>query len=121
MDIRTTKRITNSDELKAHMRDLEHQLAIDERQLKKDVREVYQSLHLKNMVKNAFKEMKESPQVRNGLIATGATLGMRLLVDKVLFRKNRSIKSFLINEGVKKVLGFFISKNKDTILKKAGL
>ncbi|HLG03432.1 MAG TPA: hypothetical protein VI731_07535 [Bacteroidia bacterium] len=119
MELETTSRINNVSALKHHISRLETRLASLEQQLKKDVREVYYSLHLKNMLKNALKEVRYDPGVKSQLISGMVGLGTRLLVEKVLFRKRKGIRGFLITEGLKRMFSHFLLKNRNGFVKKS--
>jgi hypothetical protein len=121
MEIETTTRIRNVDDLKLHIAVLERRMHTQEKQLKKDLREVYLSLQLKNMVKNAFKSVREDPGIKSQVIRSSVGLGARLLLDKVFFRKRKGVRGFLLSEGIKQLLSFYLDKNKRLFLKNGGI
>jgi|GEM_PF-2668923 len=121
MNIKTGKRISDSVDIKERIEELEIKMKKQERQLKKDVKEVYYSLHLTTMIKNALKDLRTDPELRSTAIETSLNLGGQFVLDKVLFRHHKGLKAYLLNAALKKLMSFFIAKNTDTILKKAGI
>jgi hypothetical protein len=119
MEIETTTRIRNVEDMKLHIAVLERRMDAIEKQLKKDVREVYLSLQVRNMVKNALREIKDDPTIRGRIVNGTLGIGAQFLIDRVLFRKRKGLKGFLVNEGIKRLLTFYLSKNRRNILKNA--
>jgi hypothetical protein len=106
------ERINNRKQLKARIRMLTRQMEEKEEVLKSDLKEVHQSLRASNMIRNAIKDIREQPELKLGLAQAAADMGAHALIDKVVFRKNRNLKNYLISIVLKRIADHFILKER---------
>ncbi|HTF06206.1 MAG TPA: hypothetical protein VK826_19380 [Bacteroidia bacterium] len=74
-----------------------------ELQLKKDLKEVHQSLRASNLVRNALEDIRDQPDLRMGIAQAATDIGAHALIDKLVFRKNRNFKNYLLSVVLKKI------------------
>jgi hypothetical protein len=81
-----------------------------EEQLKLDLKEVHQSLRASNMIRNAIKDFREQPDLRIGIAQAATDMGAHAVIDRIVFRKNRGLKNYLLSILFKKIADHFILK-----------
>lgn len=102
------ERINNRKQLKARISQLTRQMDEKEEVLKSDLKEVHQSLRASNMIRNALKDIRDQPELRFGIAQAAADMGAHALIDKVVFRKNRNLKNYLLSIVLKRIADHFI-------------
>ncbi len=105
-----TSRINTRKQLKARISYLNTRMDEKEQQLKVDLSEVHQSLRASNMIRNALKDIRDQPDLQMGIAQAAADMGAHALIDRIVFRKNRGLKNYLISIILKKVADHFILK-----------
>jgi hypothetical protein len=108
-------RINNRKQLKARIHQLTKQMDEKEEVLKKDLKEVHQSLKASNMIRNAIKDFREQPDLRIGVAQAAADMGAHALIDSVVFRKKRGLKNYLLSILLKKIADHFILKERKKV------
>jgi hypothetical protein len=103
-------RIHSRKQLKARIRQLNKQMDEKEDVLKQDLNEVHRSLRASNVIRNAIKDIREQPGLRIGIAQAAADMGAHALIDKVVFRKSRGLKNYLLSILLKRIADHFILK-----------
>jgi len=85
--------------------------------LQMDLKELYYSLHLSTIIKDTVRDLGADPEFKTSLLQQAIGIGGNYLVDRITLRKG-SIKGYLVNMGLKKLLSFFVSNNKEKIAEK---
>lgn len=106
------ERINNRKQLRARIHQLEKQMEAKEELLKSDLKEVHQSLRASNMIRNAIKDIHDQPDLRVGIAQVATDLGAHALIDKVVFRKKRNLKNYLLSIVLKRIADHFILKER---------
>ena len=84
-------------------------------ELKSNVKELYESFQLKNILKNTVKDLTDDKEFsQNGFKATTG-MATDFIIGKI-FNKNNSVKGFITTLIVEKLLTPLIKNNKDKIL-----
>jgi len=96
-------RISNREQLKRRIAVLQVAMEEKELQLKKDLKEVHQSLRASNLVRNALEDIRDQPDLRMGIAQAATDIGAHALIDKLVFRKNRNFKNYLLSVVLKKI------------------
>ena len=121
MTLHTKARITNREELNRRIRFLTDELEKQEKQLKTDVKEVHDSLQIKNMLRNAVEEFRENSELRAGVLETALDAGLNVLIDKLVMRKKHGVRNYLISAALRKLAAFYISKRARLMQEKQGM
>lgn len=108
-------RISTRKQLKARIHQLSKQMDEKEEQLKTDLQEVHQSLRAANVIRNAIKDIREQPDLRMGIAQAAADMGAHALIDRVVFRKNRGLKNYLLSVLLKRIADHFILKERKKV------
>src|ERR1700752_3990172 len=103
-------RISNRRQLKARINALTRQMDEKEEELKTDLQEVHQSLRAANVIRNAIKDIRDQPELKFGLAQAAADMGAHALIDRVVFRKNRNLRNYLLSILLKRIADHFILK-----------
>lgn len=121
MALHTKARITNREELRRRIHFLTEELEKKEQQMKTDVKEVHESLQIKNMVRNVFEEFRENSEMRAGVMEAALDAGVNVLIDKLVMRKKHSVKNYLISAALRRLAAFYISKRAKLMQEKQGM
>lgn len=105
-------RITSRAQLKRRICELNSAMEHKEEQLKSDLKEVHQSLRASNIIRNAIKDIRDQPELQIGIAQAATDIGAHALIDKLMFRKNRSLKNYLLSILFKKIADHFILKDR---------
>lgn len=106
------ERITNRTQLKQRIAQLNAAMDDKEHQLKTDLKEVHASLRASNIIRNAIKDIKDQPDLQMGIAQAATDIGAHALIDKLVFRKQRGLKHFLLSILFKKIADHFILKQR---------
>lgn len=101
-------RINSRKQLRARIHQLNKQIDEKEVVLKADLKEVHQSLRASNVIRNAIKDIREQPDLRLGIAQAATDIGVHALIDRVVFRKNRGLKNYLLSILLKRIADHFI-------------
>ena len=105
-------RITNRKQLRQRIAQLNAAMEDKEHELSTDLKEVHASLRPANLLRNAVQDLQEQPELRAGIVQTAADVGVHALIDKLMFRKQRGLKNYLISIVLKKIADHFILKGR---------
>jgi hypothetical protein len=111
-----TVSITNDTELHARIMQLNQLRAEQEIAIKRNVKEIVYSMHPSVMIKNAISKFADPPQGENALKDAGLAFGQDFLLSK-LFGKGITLKGFVSQFLVKKVINYVVNNHSDTIKK----
>ncbi len=84
-------------------------------QLKEQVQVVHESLKPINIIKNSFKAVMTSPDLKDSIGKTAIGVASGLLVKNILFRKSHNPLKMVAGIVLQTVASGFASKNSDTI------
>src|ERR1017187_1114693 len=84
-------------------------------ELKSNVKELYESFQLKNILKNTVKDLANDKGFSQNGFKAATDMATDFIVGKI-FNKNNSIKGFITTLLVEKLLTPLIKNNKDKIL-----
>jgi hypothetical protein len=109
------EKITSVTELKNAIKELEYKQAMEWPTLKENFRNSYENFKPVNILKNTFKEIVSSPEIRNNAIkaAIGFTVG--ILVKRVLLGKINNPLTKLLVTAVDVAFTNTVAKNSDKI------
>ncbi len=107
-------KITNSSELQAAIKQLQHQEKINKEQLIGQFHATSESLRPINLLKNSLRHVVKSPATVDTIINTTVGLGTGLL-SKTLIGKSTGIIKKLIITGLELGMVDIVSKNSDSI------
>jgi len=85
-----------------------------ERELKNNLKEVYQNFQLKNIVKNMVKDLANDTEFRQDGMSAVTGMATDLVIGR-LFNKNNSIRGYITTLLVEKLALPFIKNNKEKI------
>ena len=105
-------RITNRKQLKQRISALNAAMEKKEQQLSTDLKEVHASLRASNIIRNAIKDIREQPDLRMGIAQAATDLGAHAIIDKIMFRKHRGLRNYLLSALFKKIADHFILKSR---------
>jgi hypothetical protein len=109
-----TVTITNDTELHARIMHLNSLRAEQELAIKRNVKEIAYSMHPSVMIKNAIKKFSDPEQGESQLKDLGLAFGGDFLLSKV-FGKGVTLKGFVGQFLVKKVINYVVNNHSDTI------
>lgn len=113
-----TRKISNSEDLKKAIYDLESKVKVQELEMQDNYFQVKQNLHPKRVVKNTFSYVAETPEIQRTLVNTviGFILGyaskkaVELLSENVLDRTIHNMVNHHITKIEKREPGTLLSK-----------
>lgn len=109
------EKINSRRQLKARINLLSKQMEEKEEVLKADLKEVHQSLRASNVIRNAIKDIREQPDLQVGIAQAAADMGAHALIDTIMFRKNKSLKNYLLSVILKRIADYFILKERPKV------
>ncbi len=100
------RKITNSEELRQAVKELEKELLVQELQMKGNYNQVKENLHPKRVVKNTFSYVAETPEIQRTLVNTviGFILGYASKKAVQLLSENA------LNSTVENLVNYQVSK-----------
>lgn len=110
--------ITDSTSLQEAIANLEMKRKAQEQDLSAHFKYTYQSLHPKNLIKNAFQRFASSPDAKGNLIKAGLGLGVGLLSKKLFFGGSGSIFKKLLGTAVELGVAKAVTTKSDGIVEK---
>ena len=108
-------KISNYDELSLKLAELNSLKTIQEAELKSNLKEVYQSFQIKNLIKSTVKDLASDKEFRQDGLKAATGMATDLLVGR-LFNKNNSIRGFITTLLVEKLAMPLIKNNKDKVI-----
>lgn len=93
------KKIRNSEELTYHIRQLEEKKELQEHLIAAEFNNLKSELRPGNLLRNAWKNLKASPEHRSDLLENAASFGMNVIINKVSGRESRSWMSSVLLAG----------------------
>jgi len=84
-------------------------------QIKEQIQEVQESLKPINIIKNTFKTVSESPDLKNGIGKTVIGVASGLLVKNILFRKSHNPLKIAAGYVIQTIATGIASKHSDKI------
>ena len=108
-------KISNYEELTGKIAELDGLKNLQETELQNNLKEVYQSFQLKNLIKNTVKDLASDKQFRQDGLKAATGMATDLVVGR-LFNKNNSIRGFITTLLVEKLALPLIKNNKDKVL-----
>jgi hypothetical protein len=116
-------RIENLSDLRREIKRLQVVKASNEQALTHDIRELHESLKPANLVINTLRGFFETDSGPSGLLKSGVSAGVNLLIEKLLFRKSNFIVKTLMsylggnlaNNLVKNNTGAIVEKVRDWV------
>lgn len=111
----SNSKITSYEELTIRIAQLNQQKEAQEIELKNNLKTVYESFQLKNIIKNTVKDLATDKDFRDDSFKAAGTMATDFIVGKV-FNKNNSIKGFISTLLVEKLAVPLIKNNKDKII-----
>lgn len=118
MDIQTSIKIKNAQDLRLQQALLQEILILQEAELRNTVREIHQSLSLSNVIKSTVSNLGKDQEFKSDALGATMNFGAQLVLDKIMNKTEKGIKGYIIHAGLKKLLSYFISRNKTAILEK---
>jgi hypothetical protein len=118
MEIQTGVKIKNTRDLRLQQALLQEILDMQEAELRNTVREIHHSLSISNVIKSTVSDLGKDKQFKSDALGATMNFGAQLVLDKIMNKRERGIKGYIIHAGLKKLLSFFIAKNKTAILEK---
>src|ERR1043166_7472019 len=107
----TKARISNRQQLRSRIARLNTQMHDKEAELKRDVKEVHESLQLPNMLHKLLKDFKGEHSLRASLGRMALDVGAHMAIDKLVLHKKRGFGSYVISAAVRKVLSNYLAKH----------
>ncbi|CAN5886851.1 hypothetical protein BH11BAC7_BH11BAC7_10180 [soil metagenome] len=121
MEIQTGVKINNVRDLRLQQALLQEILTLQEAELKASIREIQNSLSITNVIKSTVSSLGKDKEFKSDALGASMNFGAQLVLDKIMNKTtNGGIKSFLIQAGIKKIMSYFIRKNRTAILDKIG-
>jgi hypothetical protein len=119
MEIQTGVKIKNVRDLRLQEALLQEILELQEAELRSSVREIHHSLNLSSVIKNTVSDLGKDKEFKSDALGATMNFGAQLVLDKIMNKTtNGGIKSFLVHAGLRKIISFFIKRNKTAILEK---
>jgi hypothetical protein len=110
----TNSKITTYEEVTRRIAELNAVKEAQEVELKNNLTEVYQNFQLKNILKNAVKDLAADKEFRQDGITAATGMATDLVIGR-LFNKNNSIRGYITSLLVEKLALPFIKNNKEKI------
>ena len=108
-------KIHTYDELSLRINQLTNLKDAQEIALKNDVKELYQSLQPKNIIKETVKDLANDAEFRGNSFKAIKNVATDFVIGR-LFNKNNSVKGFLATLLVEKLVAPLIANNKNKIV-----
>jgi hypothetical protein len=110
----TNSKITTYEEVTRRIAELNAVKEAQEVELKNNLTEFYQNFQLKNILKNAVKDLAADKEFRQDGITAATGMATDLVIGR-LFNKNNSIRGYITSLLVEKLALPFIKNNKEKI------
>lgn len=107
--------INNSRELEAAIIELEKRKVIQESLLKEQFHSVKESLKPINIIKNTFRKITHTPEIRNGVFKTVAGVGIGLLTKNMFLGKAIPLVKSLFGNAVETSVEKTVKTGADTV------
>ncbi|MDQ3110172.1 MAG: hypothetical protein M3R17_09770 [Bacteroidota bacterium] len=118
MEIQTSVKINNVRDLRLQQALLQEVLELQEGELRNAVREFQHSFSISNVIKSTVSNLGKDQEFKSDALGATMNFGAQLVLDKIMNKTEKGIKGYIIHAGLKKLLSYFISKNKTAILQK---
>ena len=118
MEIQTNIKIHNVRDLRLQQALLQEILILQEAELRGCVKDIQQSLSLQNIIKNTVSGLGKDREFKSDAVGATLNFGAQFVLDKIMHKASSGIKGYILQAGLKKVLSFFISRNKTAIMEK---
>ena len=110
----TNPKITTYEEITQRIAQLNVVKDVQEIELKNNLKEVYQSFQLKNIIKNTVKDLASDKEFRHDGVNATTGLAADMVLGR-LFNKNNSIRGFVTTLLIEKLALPLIKNNKEKI------
>lgn len=100
------REITNSKELNQAMEDLQKRVKVQEVEMKATYEDVKENLRLKNLMKNKFEQLAQTPEIQRTLLSTA----MGMVLGFAAKKANEILSEQSLNKAVENVLNYSIHK-----------
>ena len=118
MEIEPGVKIKNSRDLRMQVALLEELLVLQEADLHATVREIHESVSVSKIIKNTVHDLGKDNKFKSDALGASLNFGAQLVLDKIMNKHEKGIKGYILHAGLKKLLSFFIRKNKAVIFEK---
>ncbi|HSZ73136.1 MAG TPA: hypothetical protein VK750_10715 [Cytophagaceae bacterium] len=107
--------IKNHTELRFKLMQLKNLRAEQELELKRGIKELYQSMHPVNLLRSTISEIASDKQVQYDATKIGLNMGSEFLIGK-LMGSNTSIKKYIGSLILQKATDYFIANHPEKIV-----
>jgi hypothetical protein len=93
-----------------------HLTALKEEQealIKRDIQEIKYAITPSALIRSAVQNINNDSGIRHSMVEETISKGANLLIDTFIFRKGFGIKKYLLNVGLKKLVGHFMTRKRD--------
>jgi hypothetical protein len=118
MEIQTGMRIKNARDLRLHQALLQEIMILQEAELRECVKEIHNSLSVSHIIKNTVSDLGKDKEFKSDALGASLNFGAQFVLDKIMNRREKGIKGYILHAGLKKLVSYFISKNKTVLLEK---
>jgi hypothetical protein len=118
MEIERGVKIRNAHDLRMQVALLEELFQLQEAELRATVKEIHHSMSVSKIIKNTVSDLGKDKEFKSDALGASLNFGAQFVLDKFMNKREKGIKGYLIHAGLKKLLSFFIQKNKTVILEK---